>query len=218
VIPTNVHRIWLDDPMPPEFEGYGRRWTDLHPDWVVYDWRSTRSLPKLINGELFHDAREIIPKDWKRFQADLLRLELLYLYGGVYADTDVEPLRSFDPLRSLGAFVAWSPNRGPNGQRLLTQAVLGFTSRHPFLKACIDGIPDAVREHGDRPLAQMVGPWHITRMWDEQQPTDVTVLDESAFYPQSNDDRDAGLGVDVSESYAWHKWANTRDHRHGGVR
>ena len=38
------------------------------------------------------------------FKADLIRLEVLYRYGGIYVDSDVELFRSLDPLLDLDAF------------------------------------------------------------------------------------------------------------------
>ncbi|SFD14313.1 Glycosyltransferase sugar-binding region containing DXD motif-containing protein [Streptomyces aidingensis] len=206
--------------MPPEFEEYGRRWAELHPGWEIREWRSSAELPVLATQDLFDAAREVCPRDWKRFQADLLRLELLDQYGGVYVDTDVQPLRPLGPLLAqVGdqAFVPWSPNRGAGGRRLLTQCVLGAPPGHRWIRACIAGIPDAVSRYRGRPLAQMVGPHHVTRVW-EQNPQGVTVLDEELFGPQSNRARDRGQAPDLSRSYAWHRWANTRDRRRGGVR
>lgn len=222
MIPRILHRIWLDDPMPDEFARNGADWLELHPTWSHTDWRRTEALPRLINQDLFDRAPQIVPKDWKRFQADLLRLELLWIYGGVYVDTDVEPLCPIDELLDgTECFVAWSPNRGPKGERILTQAVMGSTPGHPFIKACIDGIPEAVELYRGRPLAQMVGPWHVTRvyedvMWSEPDPR-LTVYPESYFYPQSNADRDEGAEPDLTGAYGWHKWANTKYQRRGGV-
>lgn len=202
--------------MPPAFEAYGSRWRDLHPGWEVRDWRSTTELPTLRNQGLFDRAPEIVPNDWKRFQADLLRLELLYRYGGVYVDCDVEPLRPLDDLLDRDVIVAWSPNRGRDGKRLLTQAVLGSVPRHPFIGACLDGIPDAVRRYRGRPLAQMVGPHHIQRVW-EQCPHGVEPLSESTFYPQSVGDRDRGRPLDVGESYTHHRWNSSLRRRGRGL-
>jgi len=217
MITTILHRIWLDDPMPAEFAGYGERWQELHPDWFMFEWRDSAELPPLRNQDLFDAARDVCPNDWKRFQADLLRLELLWRYGGVYADTDVEPLRPFDDLLDgVEAFAAWSPNRGAGGRRLLTQAVLGATVGHPWIGACIEAIPDAVARYGDRPLAQMIGPHHVTRVW-EQQPEGVTVFDEAMFYPQSNRQRDRGEPPDLTESWAWHRWNTSLRKRGKGL-
>lgn len=222
-IPKILHRIWLEnpagappDPMPQEFEEYGRAWERLHPGWQIHAWRDYTSLPTLANQDLFDRAKEVCPKDWKRFQSDLLRLELLYQYGGVYVDTDVEPLKCFNDLLDHEALVAYSPHRDPSNRRLLTQAVLASAPGHPWIGACISALPDAVRRYKDRPLAQMIGPHHITRVW-RKNPARVTVLDSHVFHPQSNRERDAGHAPDLEGAYCWHKWANTRDNRRGGV-
>jgi mannosyltransferase OCH1-like enzyme len=219
VIPRVLHRIWLDDPLPDEFAGYGRRLAQLHPGWELQEWRSTADLPlpSLRNWALFDQGREVCPRDWKRFRSDLLRLELLWLYGGIYVDCDVEPLRPFDPLLDHQAFVVWSPNRGPGGQRLLTQAVIGATPGHPFIGACLDAVAGSVRDHAGKPLAQMVGPWMVHRVWESSGWPDVAALPERTFGPQSNRDRNRGLPVDLDGAFGWHRWANTRDRRRGGV-
>jgi hypothetical protein len=220
MIPKIIHRIWLDDPMPDEFAEYGELWKQLHPGWAYMEWRSTDTLPaglRQSSAQLIASAPRWCPKDWKRAQADILRLELLWLFGGVYADTDVEPLKPFDDLLKHEAFVAWSPNRGPKRKRLLTQAVMGAEPVNLFIFRCIAGLGKAIVEHADKPLAQIVGPWHITRTWETDK-GGVVVLPEHTFYPQSNNDRDRGHTPDISDdTYAWHKWANTRDRRRGGV-
>lgn len=222
MIPRILHRIWLDDPMPAEFARYGVGWRRLHPEWRHIDWTRTNELPRLINQDLFDRAPQIVPKDWKRFRADLLRLELLWIYGGVYIDTDVEPLRPIDePLDGVECFAAWSPNRGPRGERLLTQAVMGATPEHPFIGECIRRAPEAVERYQGRPLAQVVGPWHVTRVYEDavakESDQRVTVFPERYFYPQSNAERDAGAKPDLTHAYGWHQWANTKYRRRGGV-
>lgn len=216
MVPRLLHRIWLDDPVPDEVAAYGRDWARLHPEWRIREWRDSAGLPPLRNRDLFDNARQIAPKDWKRFQADLLRLELLWLYGGVYADCDVQPLRAFDPLLSnRRAIVAYSPNRF-RGKKILTQAVLASVPAHEWIDACIAGMPGSVCRYRGKPLAQMAGPHHVHRVW-KQYHHGVTVLPSWYFYPQSNRDRDAGRPVHLGDAYAWHKWANTRDNRRGGV-
>lgn len=219
MIPHTLHRVWLDDPMPYEFEEYGRRWRELHPNWEVVDWRRTADLPRLINQDHFDRARELCPGDWKRYKSDLLRLELLYAFGGVYIDTDAEPLKPLDDLVdsiNTGAFATWSPNLH-HGRKLLTQFVLGAEPGNAWIRRCIDGIPAATARYRHRALAYMIGPHHVTRTW-AADPSGVSVLSHRLFGPQSNDERNQGAAPDLSEAYAWHRWANTRDNRRGGVK
>lgn len=211
-----LHRIWLDDDMPELFTEYGQQWRILHPDWDVTDWRHTEDLPKLINQDIFDHARDICPSDWKRFQADLLRLELLDQFGGVYADTDVQPLKPLDPLMDRRAWIAHSPHHDTQGRPLLTQCIMAAEPGHPFIRACIDTLPDAVERYRDRPLAQMIGPHHITRVWN-QHPQEVTIYPTAYFFPQSNPERDRGLTPDLSEAYVWHRWNTTLRKRGKGL-
>lgn len=206
MIPKKLWRIWLNDPMPEAFATWGANWWLMHPDWAYREIRVNSQVPtKLINSDLFWNAHKVVPKDWKRFQADLLRLELLWLYGGVYVDTDVVPLKPLDNLLDRDLLIAWSPNHGPGGKQILTQAVIGAIPGHPFIKACLDAIPTAVSRYKNRPLAQMVGPWHITRIWQEF-PYGVEPLPAKTFYPQSTKERDRNLPVDLRDSYTWHRW------------
>lgn len=233
MMPRLIHRIWLDDPMPDEFEAYGRDWERLHPGWELLEWRSTLELPPLRNHDLFDRAEELVPRDWKRFQADLLRLELLWLYGGVYADTDVQPLRPLDDLlHDVDCAVGVSPNPGPTGAHPVTNAVMAARPVHPFIAGCMMRLPGDVETYAGKHLAQVAGPWLLTReltraikyapdpgvytsdAWGHRS---VMVLGSSYFYPQSNAARDAGMRPELADAYCWHRWANTRDNRRGGV-
>ncbi len=212
MIPQLLHRIWFGDDMPEEFVRYGRQWRDLHDAWLYTEWPTGHALPPL--PEVYHRADEIAPKDALRFRADVLRLAILWEYGGVYVDTDVEPIRPLDDLLAgVECFASYSPHRSKDGQRLLTNCVMGSVPKHPFIGACIAGLEEAVAIYGDRPLAQMVGPWHLSRVHKANPDLGLTVFHERTFSPQNNRERDAGLEPDLSESYAWHKWATSRDRK-----
>lgn len=195
--------------MPAPFAEWGKKWQALHPEWEVTDWRSTAELPPLVNQRLFDRAQELAPKDWKRFQADLLRLELLYLYGGVYVDTDVEPLRPFDRLLYAEAFIGQSPHPDVNGRTILTQAVMGARPGHGWVKACIDQLPGSFRRYARRRLAVSVGPHHVTRVWRGWDGDSVLVHPARYFHPQDNGDRDEGRDPDLEGAYCWHHWSTT---------
>ncbi len=208
MIPRLLHRIWFGGPMPDEFVKYGVKWRALHPEWTIVDWPGEQALPEL--SWVYDFAEQFAPGDHLRFQADVLRLAILWTYGGVYVDTDVEPLRPIDELlEGVECFASWSPNRGKGGERLLTNCVMGAVPRHLFIGRCIEGLGDAVRKYAGRTVVQMVGPWHLSRTYALDQ-TGVTVFDEHIFSPQNNKQRNRGEVPDLSRSYGWHKWANTR--------
>lgn len=185
-IPRIIHRIWLgpDDPMPEAFQRYGDRWRELHPDWEVIDWTDRDLLPLLDMQALFDQAASLYPKDWKRFEADLLRLELLKAYGGVYVDTDAEPLCPIDDLLADQECVVGLSPQSIRGVHPITNAFMASEPDHPWIRALIRRVPAAVRQYRRRPLAQCVGPWHLTRVYraDVSWRGQVTVLGDGELY------------------------------------
>ncbi len=70
--------------------------------------------------------------------SNILRILLLYLYGGVYFDLDVISLQEFSGQLPLNFAVAQDPT-------LVNNAILRFSKRHPFLsllmKEIVSNIP-----------------------------------------------------------------------------
>ncbi len=52
-------------------------------------------------------------------RANVVRMVVLYLHGGIYLDTDTLTLKDFGPLRKLGAFCGEEPTLWPAGTALL---------------------------------------------------------------------------------------------------
>lgn len=182
--------------MPPTFRSYGERWVDLHPGWELTDW----SHPTAIRGmratsrHLIDSARHLCPRDWRRFQADVARLEVLWLHGGVYVDTDVQPRQPLDGwLAEYGIDTDGLPyevcvaGRSPQSirsQHPITNAVMIATPRHPFVGACLDRLPRDAHAPGlrGRPLAQRIGPWMLTRVYEAGWWPTVLVVPAAELY------------------------------------
>ena len=219
MIPRAIHRVWLHPPGPPmpeEFRVYGRRWAALHPAWPVRDWDTVGTLGPLRNQALF-DAPP--PAHLHRCRADVVRLELLWRFGGVYLDTDVEPVRPLGPLlraveeRGASAFIVWSANRW-KGRRLVSNAVMGAEPGHHWIGKAMEALPGSVAAHPGRALAfqtvhyltDLLGP-----LKDGMNKDGVLVLPETTFYPRSILERRAGRGVPVGpDTYGVHHWAHSR--------
>jgi len=220
LIPRALHRVWIHPPGPPmpaEFARYGARWCALHPEWSCRDWSRIEDLGPLLNQALYDEppAAHV-----HRCRADVVRLEVLWQRGGIYVDTDVEPVRPLDALRGAvqragaTAFVAWSSNRW-RGRRLVSNAVIGAVPRHPFIRRAIAELPRSVAAHPGRFLAlqtvhyltDLLGPLDRQGVSEDG----VLVLPEASFYPRSIPQRRAGRGVQVTpETYGIHHWAHSR--------
>lgn len=129
MVPRILHQIWLGpDPLPDEFAGYRQTWVERHPDWEHRLWTEDTLPEGLRRPEVYERLR--MPAE----RSDILRLEVLWLHGGVYVDTDFECHRPLDPvIEGLDFFTA--PLK-PDGW--VNNAFIGATPGHPIVDRALN--------------------------------------------------------------------------------
>ena len=132
LVPPLIHMVWLGGAVPPALARVARSWQTLHPDWqcVLWDDEAVAKLP-LLNAAAFASAPN------RGFQADILRYELLYRYGGWYVDMDLLCTRPLHALSRAGALVTAQSN---STVWELNNAFIGAVPGHPCLAAIMLGI------------------------------------------------------------------------------
>lgn len=170
--PTRIPRI-LHRTVPAETSDQVEQWwagfQQLHPGWEFRTWREPLD-PKdwPLTGDLWERCQNGAQK------AGLIRLEALVTHGGVYVDSDVEPVRSFEPLLQLQGFAAWED------ETTVPDAVLGAEPNHPAFLLALEKARAVIQGGGD---AWHSGPGVTTETLPGR--TDVLVLPPGAFYPHS---------------------------------
>ena len=81
--------------------------------------------------EQYPFAAEAYEKKKYAFVSDVARLHALYEHGGIYLDTDIEVLKSFDSFLQHGAFSGFETYGDPTSP--LQSGVMGAKSRHPWI-------------------------------------------------------------------------------------
>jgi FkbM family methyltransferase len=164
----------------------------LHTDWQITTWTDDTPVP---NGRLvkyLSDARSGAQR------ADLIRLDALYTYGGVYLDSDVRVLQSFDHLaKAFDFFIASEDGRK------LTNAVIGAVPRHPAIEVIISFLEDNEPDWS-LPPDQTTGPWLFSRLLRWR--SDVNVLPRETFYPHNWNETER---PPHRLSYSQHMWAGS---------
>lgn len=196
--PKIFHRIWLDEPESPRFAAYREQLEALHPDWEIWTWNDSSELGWL---EHLDDFQEALKRDPFGRAPDILRYELLWRFGGVYIDTDFEPLRSFDPLIADGR-----PFAGWENERTICTALLAAPPRHPAIRELMDGLSERLASTWDKPANYAVGPEYATPILRNRD--DVRRLPPSAFYCVGWWEKNLLGNVEYPASaYAVHQWA-----------
>ncbi len=93
-------------------------WRRYLPDYEIKEWNESnydvRKIPYIAQA---YDAKKYA------FVSDYARFDILYQYGGVYFDTDVEVIKDLHPIIERGAFIGVE-----KGQKSLLAAGLGIAS------------------------------------------------------------------------------------------
>jgi hypothetical protein len=114
-------------------------------------------------------------------KSDILRYEVLRLFGGIYLDIDIEVLRNFDELLDESFFCA------DEGMGNIGTAVLGCVPYHPLTHAMLSAIYENYKKNGPpkSPNDQMAfgGPWLFTKI---SKQFNITVLPRQLLYPFHN--------------------------------
>lgn len=103
MIPKIIHYCWLSgDPYPPLVAKCIDTWKNklVGYDFILWDRNKID-----INSNIW--LKETYDNKKYAFSADYIRCFALYHYGGIYLDSDVEVLKSFDSLLGLKSFIGY---------------------------------------------------------------------------------------------------------------
>lgn len=149
MIPKKIHYCWFGGKeLPKMAEKCIKSWEKHCSGWEVVRWDESN-----FDFDRYPFAAYCLKNRKWAFLSDIVRLVVIYEQGGVYLDTDVELLRSFDPLRKHEAFYGFELEN-----RVATGLGFGAVAGHPTVKAMLDCYlalkPD---ENGDYPLIPCPG-------------------------------------------------------------
>jgi len=201
-IPRTFHRVWLDEPIPEQYETYWYTLQDMHPDWDFLTWSDSKVLLSWMqNAELFSSFTQK-PESYG-LRSDIARYEILARYGGIYLDTDVEPVRPFDSLLGDAPFVAWC------SEVELDPSVLASPAGHPAIQFLVEELAKITPAVGTRYLSPpgTTGPTFITTHWRARK--DVRRLPPGVFFPYHWSDKEPNHARPPwpAHTIAVHRWS-----------
>jgi len=125
MIPKRIHYCWFGgNPLPDDVRRYIESWKRFCPDYEIIQWNETNYDVK--KNKYVEQAYK--NKKWA-FLTDYARLDIVYNYGGIYLDTDVEVIRSLDDLLKNKCYMGME-----QVGKVATGLGFGAELHHPFLK------------------------------------------------------------------------------------
>lgn len=123
-IPKILHYCWFGrGPKPKSFEYYLKTWRRHCPDYQIVEWNEEN-----FDVELNRFVSQAYRAKKYAFVSDYVRLAVLEQEGGIYLDTDVEIVKSFDKLLELESFI------GFEGEQFIGTSVIGSTAGNSMLR------------------------------------------------------------------------------------
>jgi mannosyltransferase OCH1-like enzyme len=185
------------------------QWHSLLPDWEIRAWSNEN-----VDFQSPYLRQAYAVRAWNRV-SDYARMDALARFGGVYLDTDVDLVRSLEPLRDRCCFLGFQAGDEAPGA-LVNGAVFGAVAGH--------WLPTALRKYLNEELdgrtntGAFSGPGLITRTLRKHGlksysdevvlVKDVTIFPKRYFYPYSWKER---YSEDVigPDTFAVHRWAES---------
>lgn len=214
MIPKIIHCCWFGGKeIPKEYKKYIATWRKQCPDYKIYCW--TEKNYDINRNQFMKDAYD--KQKWG-FVPDFARLDIIYNYGGIYLDTDVELLKNLDDLLNNQMFVGME-NKG------YIALGLGFGAEkgHPFIKELRDRYKEMEFLCEGDVVKNLASPSVQTPMFKKKYKVnfrenktyrfeDCTVYAKEYFCPESFPSGDVEI---TDNTYSWHhysaSWYSKRD-------
>ena len=101
MIPKVIHYCWFGrNPLPPLAIKCIESWKKFLPDYEIKGWNEDN-----FDVNIIPYTQEAYQAKKYAFVSDYARFWILYKYGGIYFDTDVEVIRPLDDIIARGPFM-----------------------------------------------------------------------------------------------------------------
>ncbi len=109
-IPPFIHYCWFGrNNIPKRLQKYMESWEKYCPDYNIKLWNEDNYDIEAVT----YTKNAYKNKQWA-FVSDYVRMDVIYKYGGIYLDTDVEVIKCLDELRKNEGFIGTEVSGGIN--------------------------------------------------------------------------------------------------------
>ena len=128
-IPKVIHYFWIGGKeIPDDLKRYVDTWKKFCPDYDIIRWDESNY--DFTKNKYMQEAYE--NRMWS-FATDWARLDVIYKYGGIYLDIDVELIKPLDKLIKCDAFFGFA-----NTIEVSTGIGFGAVPHHSIIKEMMD--------------------------------------------------------------------------------
>lgn len=179
MIPKIIHYCWFGrNPLPKSAQKCIASWRKFFPDYEIKEWNEDN-----FDVNMIPYTRDAYTAKKYAFVSDYARFWILYHYGGVYFDTDVEVIRPMDDIIEKGAFMG--RERGTDGM-VAPGLGLAVEALHPIYAKMLDKYSCLSFRNGDGSHNTKTIVYYMTELFDEsglKRDNSLQMIDGIILYP-----------------------------------
>lgn len=220
-IPKIIHQTWKDENIPNELKQFQLSWKNHHRDWEYKFWTDD-DLEEFIktNYREFYSFYCNYPHQIQR--VDAARYFIMYHFGGIYADLDMQCLVPFDTLiqQYTGVVLGEENQMHHDSKMRIGNAIIISEPHAPFWEHVFRELMGRAGESDPESVGSTLvttGPSMLHEVYRKHS-DGVHVMKSNIFYPKpwSLPSKDTPLALasrsDFPRSWSVHHWAGTWRH------
>ena len=135
MIPKTIHYCWFGrNPLPPLAIKCIESWKKHFPEYEIIEWNEDN-----FDINIIPYTKEAYEAKRYAFVSDYARFWILYHYGGLYFDTDVEVIKNMDDIIERGPFMGCEKDATDTSVASVAPGLgLGVCSHLSFYKEMLD--------------------------------------------------------------------------------
>lgn len=203
MIPKKIHYCWFGKGKKPDsFYVFFDKWKKCLPSYEIKEWNESNFDIKICKY-----VEDAYSQKKYAFVADYARIYALYKEGGIYFDTDVEVIRSFDGLLYNDFFMGYESGH------LLGTSVIGSVPNFWLLGSIINYYNSAILNEGGKGyipntiiLSNIIKENGITLDGKNQKSKGITLYEFDYFSPYNTL---TSKLVKSDNTYSIHRFSNS---------
>ena len=215
MIPKIIHYCWFGEgPMPEKEQKCIETWKKFFPDYRFIKWDENN-----FDFKSCKFAMQAYDSKKYAFVSDYVRAKVLFKYGGLYLDTDVEVIKPFPKILDGKGFVGFERRHFIGTAVLASKAgsdvmkkLVNYYEQHDFLME--DGSMDNIANVSV--LTDILKEYGLELGGERQTVAEFEVFNREYFYPKKLSENDFRI---TDETCAIHKcsnsWMSEREKKRG---
>uniref|UniRef100_A0A7S2UCA2 Uncharacterized protein n=1 Tax=Attheya septentrionalis TaxID=420275 RepID=A0A7S2UCA2_9STRA len=200
-VPRKLHYVWVGGELPEKYVSNIEAMAKMNVGWEVFLWADHyslslekqlanmtakfqfRNVTNLLEQDAFINGDLYLREDNLAGKSGYLRLEAVYLEGGIYQDTDAHAVRPFDSVDDLFSWPFLSVD--PFTYKNLYNCVFGFEQNSPFLHFAITLARENCLKFNTCGVMSGVGSSFVTAAMYIYDDPDIILIDQNFMIRQS---------------------------------